>query len=373
MSDSLLDYKITGWMTEFKPAVWAKLTPKERLCLLQEAEDRIAAEENRKRREIVPEKMKKGVNGEYRPGTPDYMYISEDLINSTYLDGGDDTKASLPGYTASKALLTVLHEGRHAYQDDCVKGKPSYIDGVERKDKPLVKLAKDAKKVDDKTLALWDMQRFVYFDGDETDLGPMGGELRYFFQPVEDDAERFAVQKIQELASEVDDPFFSICCSIHKDVWNGMEQQAEMLWQGPTYRRFCIDQIEVRFAKLQKAWHADQATPNTVAPKGKASNPLTHHIPKDKPNLIRYALFGGILLYLLIMYLIADPSGFVSHLLWFMAAMIPFLPVILLLRFFPKLHNKKGGILLSAIFVVFLLLMQLFYSWLSLLFLVGSA
>jgi len=60
------------------------------------------------------------------------------------------------------------------------------------------------------------------------------------------------------------------------------------------------------------------------------------------------------------------------HLLWIMSAVIPFLPVILMLRFFPKLRSRKGGILLAAIFGVFLLLIQLFYSWLMLLFLVGG-
>lgn len=359
MSNSLVEYE------KFNPAVWAGLSPKERLNLLQMIEDRVAAEENRKPREIVPEKLKKGVNGEYRPGTPDYIFINEDLINSTSQDDGDDTRAPLPGYTASKALLTVLHEGRHAYQDDCVKGKNAYINGVEIHGTPLAELAKGQGKLDDETLRLWEMQTYIYFNKEENeDIGPLGAELRYFFQPVEDDAEWFAVQRIQKLAAEIDDPIFSICCSVHKNIWDDMEQEAEMLWQGPHYRRYCIDKIEVEFAKYQKACRADQATPDI---------PLAHHIPKDKPNLIRYALFGGILLYLLIMYLIASPSGLVSHLLWILAAMIPFLPVILLLRFFPKLHNKKGGILLAAIFGIFLLLMQLFYSWLSLLFLVGTA
>ena len=361
MSNSLLEYE------KLKPAEWAGLSPKERLALLKKVEDRVAAEENRKPREIVPVKLKERVNGEYRSETPDYIFINESLINSTYLDDGDGASASLPGYTASKALLTVLHEGRHAYQDDCVKGKNAYINGVEMHGTTLAELAKNQGKLDDETLRLWQMQDLIYFNAKETDLGPLGGELRYYFQPVEDDAERFAVQRIQELAVELDDPLFSICCSIHKDIRDDMEQKAEMLWQGPHYRRYCIDKIEVEFAKYQKKCRADQAIPNTVAPEKKVN------IPKDKPNLIRYALFGGILLYLLIMYLIAAPSGLVSHLLWIMAAMIPFLPVILLLRFFPKLHNKKGGILLAAIFGVFLLLMQMFYSWLSLLFLVGTA
>lgn len=370
MSDSLLDYKITGWATQFKPDIWADLSPEERLGLLREAENRVAEEENRRPREIVPIPLPDNKYGVYSPNDPENIYINEKLVQTLYLDDFYDTGDIVPGYTASIALETVFHEGRHAYQDDCVKGKPAYIDGI-KSEKRLVDIAKKEGKLDDETLKLWRMQDWAYFDSTKKDphLTLLDKYLQYYFQPTEDDAEAFAMRKLQEIAEKVNDDHFSMCCMIQAIIREEKEKNARELWQDPDFRKIIAQDVVYKYAQVME----EKASRQESEPKGKAVSPLTLPVPKGKPNLIRYALFGGILLYLLIMYLIASPSGLVSHLLWFLAAMIPFLPVILLLRFFPKLHNKKGGILLAAIFSIFLLLMQLFYSWLSLLFLVGTA
>lgn len=363
MSDPLIEYE------KFKPAKWAGLSPSERLELLKKVEDRVAAEEHRISREIVPVKMDD--LGKYDPDDPFRVYINENLVNTTWLDGQDENgrPANRPGYTVSMALSTVYHEGRHAFQDDCVKGCSAVIDGKLCADVILREVA----NIDSKIVNLWAMNYLKDVYADYSDQAPPDQFLLYFFQPIEDDAESFAIRKLLELAEQVDDHDFWAACGRQVETYKNNEEHAAVTWKGPDFREKITQHIKHKYSLLLMEKKSEQETSNASAPKRKAEIPLAPHIPKDKPNLIRYALFGGILLYLLIMYLIASPSGLVSHLLWFLAAMIPFLPVILLLRFFPKLHNKKGGILLAAIFGIFLLLMQLFYSWLSLLFLVGTA
>lgn len=353
-------------MLDFKPNKWAALSPGKRIDLLQKVENRVAAEENREPRTIVPQKM--DVNGEYRPETPKYIFINEDLINSTELD-----EYVRYGYAASQAMQTVLHEGRHAYQDDCVKGKNAYINGVEIHGTPLAELAKEQGKLDDETLNLWKMQDLIYFRKGDFYLSPPDQFLRYFFQPVEADAESFSMQKLLTLAEQVNDHDFWESCDIQVSVRKTLAKNAETMWKGPDFREKIAQDVVYAHTLLLMKEKSEQETSTAAAPKRTMKAFTALNSEAGKCNLVQTAFWGGILLYMFIMYLIAAPSGFVSHLLWFMAAMIPFLPVILLLRFFPKLHNKKGGILLAAIFGVFLLLMQLFYSWLSLLFLVGTA
>lgn len=358
MSDSLLGYKLTGWFTQFKPDLWAKLSPDERLCLLQEAEYHAAEEENREPREIVTQPRPNNDYGAYRPSDPKKIYINEKLIQTLYLDERYNTT---PGYTASIALSTVLHEGRHAFQDDCIKGKNAYINGVESN----TRLSEHAK-IDDETLKLWKKQDLAYFHHTKDDpyLTPLNKFLQYFFQPVEDDAEAFAMRKLQEWADQIDDFQFRVCCNLQTNNRAEHEADAQALWQTPNFREEIAKDVSEKYDLIMKK----RASAQPSASEKKRINP----VPKGKHVVIHYALFAAILLYLLIMYLISAPSGLLHHLLWIMSAVIPFLPVILMLRFFPKLRSRKGGILLAAIFGIFLLLIQLFYSWLMLLFLVGG-
>jgi len=361
MSDSLLGYKLTGWFTQFKPDLWAELSPDERLCLLQEAEYHAAAEENREPREIVTRSMADKAYGAYLPSDPKKIYINEKLIQTQYLDDYYNTGDISPGYTASIALSTVLHEGRHAFQDDCIKGKHAYINGVESN----TRLAEHAK-IDDETLKLWKKQDLAYFHHTKDDpyLTPLDKHLQYYFQPVEDDAEAFAMRKLQEWADKIGDSQFRTCCTTQMILREYKENDARELWQTPNFREEIAKDVLKKYDLIMKK----RASAQPSAAEKKSAQPL----PKGKHAIIQYALFAATLLYLLIVYLISAPSGLLHHLLWIMSAVIPFLPVILMLRFFPKLRSRKGGILLAAIFGVFLLLIQLFYSWLMLLFLVGG-
>ena len=352
------------WMTQFQPDKWAKLSADERLSLLQEAENRVAAEEHRLARTIVPQKME-DKRGYYSQEEPSKIYINEDLINTTYLDKSQLSGEEWPGYTASIALETVYHEGRHAFQDDCVAGRPAVMDGKLRADK----LLRDYANVDSKTLELWKMQDLIYFSKETIGEDLPDADYWIYFQPVEDDAEDFAMKKLQEFAAQLGDADFSLCCDTQIGTREIMEKAAEDMWQSSDFRKKIADEIVSQYARSGKTPPSEKET----APAKDSAIPAAVNIGMRKAALVQYTLFGGILLYLLIIYWIADPSGLVPHLLFILAAIVPFLPVILLLRFFPKLHNKKGGILLCVIFAAFLLLIQLVYSWLMVLFLVGSA
>lgn len=372
LTESLVGHKTTGWMTQFKPSEWEKLSPDERLGLLQEAENRIAAEEKRMARTIVPQKMEgknKRCNGYYNPNDHTKIFINENLINDT---SGDDAEngPDLPGYTACTALKAVYHEGRHAFQDDCAKGRSAVINGKMQADRLLKDVAKEEGRLDDNTLKLWKMQQRVYFTDEDEEKGLPDAYLRYYFQPNEDDAEDFAIQKIHEIAEQLDDFDFSVCRNYHQLRKKGKEQEAERLWNRSDFRDQIAQEVRNRYNRIGNVVASVQAIHRASAPAGKTAVTPAFNPEKRKFSPIQYAILGGTLLWLLLLYWIAAPSGLLQHLLWFVSAAIPFVPVVMLLRAFPYLRNKKGGILLLALFAILLLLIQKLYFWLSIAYLV---
>lgn len=115
----------------------------------------------------------------------------------------------------------------------------------------------------------------------------------------------------------------------------------------------------------------------TLEPNNQCVVPHEPSVENDKKkkefSLVQYVMMGGILLWLLLMYWIASPSGILQHLFWAISVMIPFVPIVMLLRAVPSLRNRKGGILLLVLFAILLLLIQKFYFWLSVAYMIGSA
>lgn len=155
-------------MDDFKTENWEKLTPQERKNSLQYLENKVAAEEGRSPRKIKVDKtLKDGECGYYSDGVfnRNNIYINEDYLYSN---------APSKQY---EAMDTVLHEGRHAYQSDCVKGR--------------IEVHKD----DEAKLSDWKKNAAT------EEYNPFGNDKAsysyYRFQPVEDDANNFAKKKME--------------------------------------------------------------------------------------------------------------------------------------------------------------------------------
>jgi hypothetical protein len=88
-----------------KPENWSYATPSERKDALQEIERQCAAGDNRAERTINYFREPAGKHGYYKIDDPMSIHINE-----------SDLELSTP----HEVVNTVAHEGRHAYQHDCI-------------------------------------------------------------------------------------------------------------------------------------------------------------------------------------------------------------------------------------------------------------
>ena len=90
----------------FTTSNWAISSYAERLEALQSLENYFADMQGRTRRTVQAVDLKEGVMGKYNPSVPTNIFISQQLLN--------DNTGNF------EAMDTIVHEGRHAYQDDCI-------------------------------------------------------------------------------------------------------------------------------------------------------------------------------------------------------------------------------------------------------------
>lgn len=90
----------------FTTSIWASASYDERKDALQGLENFFAGIQGRTPRTVEVEILDPGVTGQYSPRNPRIILISPDLLSD---DMGN-----------FEAMDTIIHEGRHAYQDDCI-------------------------------------------------------------------------------------------------------------------------------------------------------------------------------------------------------------------------------------------------------------
>ncbi len=344
-SESLVLGEYTPKLEDFRQEKWCSMSPRDRLSLLKYAEELRARAEKRIPREIVPMPMEEGEEGYYDPNDPYNIYINEDLL----LNKGR--------HAPYRALHTVYHEGRHAFQDDCVNGR-------------LLK-AGEIDKVDKEKLRQWKIQFLEgkYNDGPDPDdeNAPVAEYYKYYFQPCEDDAEEYALEQLKALAETLGDKDCLDYTREFEALRGAYSWNAKMFW-GKDYKQVLLKDLEEREEEDEPVLLQSKKPQQTPRPKPAESPGKRNYVP------LQLGIFGVTLAILLVMYWIAKPSGLIEHALWILSAAIPFVPVILLLRskskFAQKLRNKKGGILLMVLFALLLLMIQKFYYWLSIAFLV---
>jgi hypothetical protein len=165
-------------LSAFELSNWENLSAAQRVKALQEIEDMMALKLGRQPRSVAPSSRIDDDLGAYYPSNSDFLFINHDLI-------GSDTDSYL-------AVETVIHEGRHAYQDDCITNKTT-------------PLSEDAGKV-----SFWSHnmpERGGYYEDADYTI--------YRYQPIEADANDFA-----------------------RDVLVSFKS---FLQHDPAYRQFCID------------------------------------------------------------------------------------------------------------------------------------
>lgn len=160
-------------MEDFRTENWDRLSERERLRSLQFYENSLAQEQGRNPREVVRKSDSQlgGAFGRYDIDSPEKIYL-----NQNFLSNKDNFNYDWNSYNA---MNTVAHEGRHAYQDDCIKGITS----------------PDTCGISSNQLESWKMNNKSYADFDNDPFY----FSEYRFQPMEDDAFQYGHNKLEGL------------------------------------------------------------------------------------------------------------------------------------------------------------------------------
>ena len=208
----------------FRSDNWAEMNFDERVEALQDAENQIAEEQGREPRTVVPDERcsELNCNGYYSMDDPGNLHVNPDLIAN---DEGN-----------YKCLQNVAHEGRHAYQHDCIEGKienpglsPDEISAMEHNS-----AAKDG----------------VYLQGDGTFSI---NQAEYRFQPKEADANDFAKQTLDENAGQFEgDPAFEKHCADRDEQTEKLGDLAEEHY-GEDYKQAIQNKVEAQYQANQQS------------------------------------------------------------------------------------------------------------------------
>jgi hypothetical protein len=90
----------------FTTSNWASASSDDRKNALQGLENYFAEIQGRNPRLVIVDNIDRGVLGQYSPQRPSKIFISRELL--------EDNSGNF------MAMDTIIHEGRHAYQDDCI-------------------------------------------------------------------------------------------------------------------------------------------------------------------------------------------------------------------------------------------------------------
>ena len=200
-------YMMNDLFNKFSTQNWSNLFANDKLSLLQSLENQMADIQGRDARTIVPFHNEDGILGVYSKDDPKHLYLNEDFFYS-YSSG-----------IQYEAMNTVFHEGRHAYQDDCVNGK---IHSNESNEK----------------LNSWGRNFDVYNDPQEVAF------YEYRFQPIEDDANNYAnsmMESLRDTSLINDQAYKEYIVSMRHNNYKNEQIARENL--GDDFRREIADQI----------------------------------------------------------------------------------------------------------------------------------
>lgn len=194
----------------FKTSNWERMSNRQRVDALQELENSMASEQRRRPRTVLPSALSNTTRGQYMPLDPDNLHINNQLIQN---DHGN-----------YQAMQTVIHEGRHAYQDDCVTRR-------------TVPLSQDKGH-----LGSW-----------AQNMPGRGGVYNntffvdYRYQPVETDANNYAKDKVNSFGNQyLHDPAYKQFCD-KRDAQDRHTENVAISTYGNDYEQVIRRDIERRY------------------------------------------------------------------------------------------------------------------------------
>lgn len=200
---------------------WQNMTYDQRVMFYQNLENTMAASQNRKARIVTPMHMSKKYAGGYSAYDPDKIAINKRLIMQ------DDRRYD--------NCDTIIHEGRHAFQDDCIYGR-AYIGNIY-----------DVNKISD-----WQKNYAEYHLSDE-ECDP-----KYRFQPVEKDAYDYANKEFDKMTANVKDRDLYDYKHTRDIENNYYKQKAEQLY-GKNYEEKIKNEINSSYEQKQRnSYQKDQ-------------------------------------------------------------------------------------------------------------------
>lgn len=221
--------RIDELFLEFTDENWERMDPEQRLATLQKMENLIAAEQGRAALQVVcfdPDEEKENVRG---------YYDGEALhINARCLKPQERLIPGISGNRGMQALNTILHEGRHAWQDEAACGK---IEGVDPKERALIR-----------------MNNYFYCKSKDN-------QALYSCQPIELDARRFARERFEQMARKAFEAGHDDIC-IQRQLDNNDTEELD--WACSVRERLSIydlmDREEKALAKMRECEPATDLT-----------------------------------------------------------------------------------------------------------------
>ena len=164
-------------ITDIHSEKWHTLSHREKLRVLQAVEDVYASKCGRPKRIVKIDKtLDDFTSAQYRRERPGFIYIKENYLTDNGLGVG------------YRAMYSIIHEGYHAFQDDCTKG-----------------IANTSMFLTSDKVELWRKNFDVYNDANSYNTSFSA----YRFQPLESDAYDFAdKQMVNVYELFCDDPHY---------------------------------------------------------------------------------------------------------------------------------------------------------------------
>ena len=223
----------------------------ERKRELENLEKEMAKESNREARTISFEKLPEGVRGYYDPEYPDVIVTNKNMVKHDA--------------NIYQSMRTVIHEGRHAYQDDVLKGRI------------------EPKETDKEKIESW-----------KHNSREMGGHYikyqdspeKYRFQPKEEDANNFASETMNSFNER-----FKNAPEYHKHI-NDYDKQKQLdcrraqFQLGENYRDKIAEELKEMYQQKSPAQATNQQQnasnkPTTAQEQKPLSPAVQKHIEKQ--------------------------------------------------------------------------------------------
>jgi len=203
-------------LSKFRTENWSDMSAAERLQVLQEVEHSLAEEQGRTEREIHSKQYEMneyGVTlGEYDPNSSE-IYINEDFLT------GENEQFN-EYFNQYNALETTCHEGRHAYQHDTMGENETF--------------------------------EYNMCGGYQDPENENVSRPDYRFQPIEDDVNNYADQKMNEFSSEFQDDSAYSEYQEGRELSNRADIKAAEVQYGEDYKEDIQTKVEKDYQASQQ-------------------------------------------------------------------------------------------------------------------------